>query len=413
MFKHITRGINKLVKFCEGDKINSELLSAIFVYLMITPIDAILYLQWINTMQNYTWVSGAIIYPMFGFLFFAIPTLIMKNKKYILNKMSQCCVISNNILDIFDKSVEEITDEQINYPKKELIQIGCMDSIGSILGALSAPFISIMLNVIFGKLTLPLTMFASYFFLNKKYKKYHYIGVATTIFGILVASIPKFYMTNTKTNPIWLILYILSLIPSVFSYIIKEKYMQKYKNANSWYMNTYISIYQILIGLCSLIFLKFPIPNLYVNNINKYMKNALECQFFGIENDCKYSLLYLFVFQIFGTIANQLMFTIIRKGSAVIFIMINTIKTPITALMGFFLIYFRVITYTKEQKFVITWLDIVSLILIIIGAVLYTSSKEKLNIENDKYKFLIETVDDYDSDDQKENEIILNSVGNC
>lgn len=410
MFKPITSRINKLVRLFDGEKINSELLTAILMYLIITPVDAILYMQWINTMSEYTWMAGAVIYPLFGLFFFAIPTMIMQNKKYILDRMKSSRYIPAIISDKFNIYCNEITQEQLEYPKIQLAQIGSMDSMGSILGALSTPFISIMLNVIVGKLTLPMTMFTSYIFLGKRYKKYHYLGVTTTMFGILVAAIPKLYLHNTNTEPIWLLLFICSLIPGVASYIIKEIYLTQYKDADSWYMNTIISIYQVGIGICSLALLKLPIPTLYVADMGKYVGDSLRCQFYS----CKYSLLYLLTFQVFGTIANILMFKIIRKGSSVTFIMINTIKTPITALMGFFLIYFRVITYTQEQKFVITWLDIISLILIIIGAVQYTSAKEKINddiVQDDKYKLLESIEQDVDSDDEKQ--ILLNEIIEC
>lgn len=405
MFKPITSRVNKIVRFFDGEKINSELLSAILLYLIITPIDAILYMQWINTMSDYTWIAGAVIYPLFGLIFFAIPTLIMQHKKYILDKLPTC------IAEKFDKNIEEITQDQINYPKFQLVQIGSMDSASSILGALSAPFISIMLNVIVGKLTLPMTMLTSYIFLGKRYKKYNYLGVITTMFGIFVAAIPKLYLHNTNTDPIWLLIYVCSLIPSVASYIIKELYLTQHTNANSWYMNTIISVYQVFIGICSLALLKLPIPSFYVADMGKYISGSINCQIIG-----RYSLLYLLTFQIFGTVANILMFKIIKKGSSVIFIMINTIKMPITALMGFFLISFRVITYTEEQKFIITWLDIVGLILIIIGACLYTSTKEKTidDVPQDnKYKLLetLEHNDDSDSDDEKQ--ILLREIVEC
>lgn len=407
MFKPITSRINKLVRLFDGEKINPELLTAIMMYLIITPIDAILYMQWINTMSEYTWMAGAVIYPLFGLLFFAIPTVIMQNKKYILDKMKSSQYVPVVVANKFDMYVDEITQEQMEYPKFQLAQIGSMDSMGSILGALATPFISIMLNVIIGKLTLPMTMFASYFFLNKKYKKYHYLGVITTMFGILVSAIPKLYLHNTNTEPIWLLLFVCSLAPGVVSYIIKEIYLTQYKNADSWYMNTIISIYQVCIGICSLALLKLPIPTLHVADMGKYIGDSLQCQFYS----CKYSLLYLLMFQVFGTVANILMFKIIRKGSAVTFIMINTIKTPITALMGFFLIYFRVITYTAEQKFVITWLDIISLILIIIGAIQYTSVKEKTNDIAENYKLLDDL--ECDDDDDDEQQIVLNQITEC
>jgi hypothetical protein len=192
-------------------------------------------------------------------------------------------------------------------------------------------------------------------------------------------------MSNSSTNPAWMIGFICSLVPGVASFIIKESYLKKYKNANPWYMNTIICVFQIGIGIMSLILIKLPIPSVYVDDFGLYIKNSLLCQFAGVNSmdgdNCKYSLLYLLMFQIFGTAANILMFTIINEGSAVMFIMFNTLKTPITALMGFFLIYYNVISYTKEESFVITWLDVVSLVLVCIGSGFYAIKKEIIKKE--------------------------------
>lgn len=356
--------------------------TAIIAYLLITPIDAILYLQWINTMANYKWIAGGVICPVLGFLFFFFPTLFLLYKKQIISFFDTKCH-KNFVSDYVTynlKSMEGIKKHSMNYPNFELAQIGCMDSLGGIMSALSIPFISIMLNVITSKLVLPLTMIASYIFLKKRYFLSHYFGVGLTIFGVLVAAIPKLVIGNSSTNPAWMMVFICSLIPGVASFIIKESYLKKYKDSNPWYMNTIICVFQIGIGIMSLVLIKLPIPGVYVDDFGLYIKNSLSCQFAGVNSmdgdNCKYSLLYLLMFQIFGTAANILMFTIINEGSAVMFIMFNTLKTPITALMGFFLIYYNVISYTKEESFVITWLDVVSLVLVCIGSGFYAMKKE-------------------------------------
>lgn len=148
-------------------------------------------------------------------------------------------------------------------------------------------------------------------------------------------------------------------------------------------MNTIISIFQVGVGLLTLPFVMLPIPGLGVDpeNFGSYISNSLKCQLGGINStdgdDCKFSLLYLLLFQLFGTIANILMFTIIREGSSVTFIMINTLKTPITALMGFFLIYYNLIKFTEGESFVLTWLDVISLVFVLIGSIFYSLNKEQ------------------------------------
>ena len=344
------------------NKLNPALVTAILTYLIITPIDAILYLQWINSMTNYRWICGGIIYPFFGFLFFAVPTLYKMYKK----------------------------DINLNCSINELAKIGLMDSLGSVLTALVIPFISIMLNVIVSKLVLPMTMVASYIFLNKRYLWTHYLGICITIFGIIVASVPKLLMDDDNTNALAMIIFVISLIPSVASFVIKENYLKENFDANSLYMNTIISGFQIMVGVFTLPLVMLPLPGLNVkpNEFGQYISNALSCQFGGINStegdNCQYSFLYLIAFQLFGTIANLLMFTIIREGSSVTFIMVNTLKTPITALMGFFLIYYNVVKFTEGESFIITWLDVVSLIFVLIGSIFYGFNKE---IELDQYAY--------------------------
>lgn len=355
MFEWIDNLVYNLKQKLYVNKLNPALVSAIVAYLVITPIDATLYIQWLNSMTNYKWVAGGLIYPFFGLLFFAIPTAW---------KMWQ-------------------NDLNTNCPVGDLAKIGLMDSLSSIMAALTIPFISIMLNVIVSKLVLPMTMIASYFVLRKKYLWTHYAGVLITIFGVLSAAVPKFVYETDSPNGTAMFFFVCSLIPGVASYIIKEMYLKENPDADSWYMNTIISVFQVAIGFITLPLVMLPIPGLGVNpeHFGTYIGNALKCQLGGINSeegdDCRFSFMYLILFQLFGTAANILMFTIIREGSSVIFIMINTLKTPITALMGYFLIYYNVIKFSESESFVLTWLDVVSLVFVLIGSVFYAMNGEK------------------------------------
>lgn len=355
MPQHINNLANMFNDILYANKLNPTLVTAIIAYLIITPIDAVLYLQWINSISNYKWFGSAIIYPFFGLLFFTVPTLYKMYKN----------------------------DININCTTTDLAKIGLMDSLASIMTALSIPFISIMLNVVVSKLVLPMTMIASLIFLKKKYLWSHYTGVVITLFGILAAAVPKFLLDNVdKINPAAMTVFVCSLIPGVASFMIKEVHLKENPNVDSWYMNTIIFIFQVIVGFLTLPLVMLPLPglNVYPEHFGSYISNSLNCQFGGVNtlegDNCRFSFLYLIVFQLFGTISNILMFTIIREGSSVIFIMINTLKTPITALMGFFLIYYNVIKFTEGESFVITWLDVISLIFVLIGSVFYALNKE-------------------------------------
>ena len=73
----------KIRKRLADYSLSPVLVTAVISYLIITPADAILYLQWINSMYNYKWIAGGLIFPVFGFLFFAVPTAYKLYKKEI------------------------------------------------------------------------------------------------------------------------------------------------------------------------------------------------------------------------------------------------------------------------------------------------------------------------------------------
>ncbi len=343
------------------NKLNSVLVMAIIAYLALTPIDAVLYIEWLNTMTNYKWIAGSLIYPFFGLLFFTVPTL-YKMWKGELNT---------------------------NFPIYDLAKIGLMDSLGSIMAALTIPYVSIMLNVIISKLVLPMVMGTSYFVLKKRYVWTHYIGVAITIFGVMTAAIPSLVSGNDNTNGAAMFFFICSLIPGVASYIIKEMYLKENPDADSWYMNTVISLFQVGVGLLTLPLVMLPIPGLNIkpDNFGLYLSNSLKCQLGGTNtmdgDDCKLSFMYLLLFQLFGTAANILMFVIIKHSSSVTFIMINTLKTPITAMLGFAIIYYNLIKITEGESFTFTWLNVLGLVFVLIGSIFYGLNKEKTDGEQE------------------------------
>ena len=118
---------------------------------------------------------------------------------------------------------------------------------------------------ILDKLSLPLILLGSIFVLKKKYKKNHYLGVFLTLYAVMVSFLPSF--SNGKYSHPWaLILFILSLVPGVISYIFKEKYLND-KPINEWWMNLWISIWQFIFG-----FVTFPIMLIPLKAVSEYFQ---------------------------------------------------------------------------------------------------------------------------------------------
>lgn len=334
----------------------SPLYLSIMCLLLFTSIDYVLYVNWIDSMKNYNWYAGSFIFPLIGCLFFWIPTWYLMYIKNI-----------------------NLSNEK-NIPMKNLFYIGSLDSLNAIAGTLATPFLTITTMTITDKLVLPLTMIASYYILGRRYTKWHYLGVFLTIYGIMEAFVPDF-TGNKNNNYLWLFIYIIGIIPGVASYCCKEIFLKnKQHEYNIWWLNSWISIWQLLFGFITFPVLFIPLPppignRITVNNVPEYFINATKCQFGGInsinEDNCQYSLLLFILYQVINTLINILMFKIIRQGSSVIFIIVNALKTPITSWLG------SMPSLAGAHARPISVADFFSFIIIFVGTLVYNDQKEK------------------------------------
>ena len=86
------------------------------ILVVITPLDYILYIRWLDGMTNYKWFASSFIFPLFGILFFYLGVLYLKMR-----------------------NVEIVTCKQ-----KPLAVMGVLDGIRSLLQSFSAPYLSII-----------------------------------------------------------------------------------------------------------------------------------------------------------------------------------------------------------------------------------------------------------------------------
>lgn len=358
--------ITQLFNRVKPKAINMPLVLSMLSYLILTPIDSIIYIQWINSLINYKWLSGAIVFPLIGTLFFYAPMLWYKWKG-------------------------QLTKESRDIHQKYLFILAIFDSSSSIMASLTVPYISILIMIILGRMSLPLTMIFSYFMLNRRYFWNHYVGVGLTLVGVILTIAP--YVSGNEqvqgNSPGAIIVYLISIIPGVLSYIYKERFLKGKKNLNIWWMNSWISLWQFVVGLLTIPLLFIPIPYTYLppNTFGDYLKNGLNCQFGGVNHynndNCHLAFLWLVLYQIISTIANILMFLILRHGSSLIFLVLATLKTPITGFLGYILMSYNLIYTTDAQKVSIHPTDYVSLLFIIAGSIVYNLKSEYTAIKKD------------------------------
>lgn len=289
------------------------------VYLILllscTSIDYLLNVRWINSMKNYTVISGSILFPLFGLIFFYIPTLYL----YLNNKLN---MTENN-----------------KVSRKDMIAIASFDGFNALLSTIPIPYLSIVIMSIVDKVNLPLVALSSFIFLGRRYYPSHYLGIFLTLYGILVSFIPNFMDNDIKLHFGWMFVYISSIIPGTASYIYKEKRLKEV-DVSVWWMNSWICFYQLIIGFLFLPITILSSHTLSFSNFPQHMSEAFKCQFAGINSNpgdkCQDAFLWFMLFNFISTISNILMFLIIQDGSAVLFIIIRTLKTPITSYLASF-----------------------------------------------------------------------------
>lgn len=289
------------------------------VYLILllscTSIDYLLNVRWINSMKNYTVISGSILFPLFGLIFFYIPTLYL----YLNNKLN---MTENN-----------------KVSRKDMIAIASFDGFNALLSTIPIPYLSIVIMSIVDKVNLPLVALSSFIFLGRRYYPSHYLGIFLTLYGILVSFIPNFMDNDIKLHFGWMFVYISSIIPGTASYIYKEKRLKEV-DVSVWWMNSWICFYQLIIGFLFLPITILSSHTLSFSNFPQHMSEAFKCQFAGINSnpgdECQDAFLWFMLFNFISTISNILMFLIIQDGSAVLFIIIRTLKTPITSYLASF-----------------------------------------------------------------------------
>ena len=346
--------------------------------IFITPLDYILYIKWIDSMEYYNWYASSFIFPLFGIFSFYVGTKYLENRGLITdeNKMEQ----------------------------RPLQYMGVMDGLNSTLGSIATPYLSIIVMTILDKFSLPLIVLSSIIFLKRGYLKNHYLGVFLTIYAIMVSYLPNF--GDGKFNEWWAtLLFIISLIPAVGSYILKERYLDN-KPIDIWWMNLWVCIWQFAFGLVMFPIMLIPFGeagknHIPMDNISEYLKGATVCQFtssnYGEHDHCENSLLLMICYQLISTLINVLMLYIIRKGSSTYFVIINSLKIPIQA----WLASYKQLAGPNYRP--INTNDLFSFLLLIIATFVY-NDQDEIKYEK-KFKALITL-----EDDEYEDGLIMNET---
>lgn len=329
-----------------------KLLFYLILFLSTTCFDNVFYVRWMDIMTNYTLFAGGILFPLSGLLFFAIPMFYLKRK---------------------GKITPDNTSKIVNH--KDLFIIACFDSSNSIIQSIATPYLSVLSVTVFNRLSLVGIPIASKIFLDTKYRINHYLGIFLTIYAISITFIPDILEHKEIANG-WLLLYIFGILPSIGSFIYKEKRLAQ--NPDIWWFNTWVCLYQVIIGMIllpfNIIILSSHDDTYSFRNFDKQLTYGFMCQFADKNmqegDDCKGAFGWFMIYSLLSTIMNTLMLIIIREGSSVLFVITNTVKVPLTAFLG----SFSALAGKGTSK--ITIADIYAFILLIVGSIVYNYKNE-------------------------------------
>lgn len=337
---------------------HSKLLFYLILFITTTCFDSIINVRWLAAMDNYTLFAGAVLFPLSGILFFSIPMFYLK---YI------------------GKITYENTFKIVSH--KDLLIIAFFDSTSSILQSIATPYLSVINMSIYNRLTLIGIPVVSYFYLHKRYLVNHYLGIFLTVYGILISFIPNFLDHESMGNE-WVIIYILGIFPSICSFVYKEKKLKEHPEI--WWFNTWVCIYQLFVGTLLLPFNILLTKTSSFSGFGKQISDGIVCQFAGKNmqdgDHCEYALIWFLLFNVLVTFLNVLMFIIIREGSSVLFVITNTVKTPITSFLG----SFKVLAGKNTSKLTIA--DLFAFIMLIIGSLVY-NWKDEIKLPSINFKY--------------------------
>ncbi|ETW03084.1 hypothetical protein, variant [Aphanomyces invadans] len=248
------------------------------------------------------------------------------------------------------------------------------------------------LSNVLGQVSLPITMILSRCLLQTQYKRAHVVGAILVLYGAFVCMIPIFRgevaLNSPDPSALWILLYIVSCIPSAGANVYKEIGM-KDVDLDVWYANAWISFYQVFWGLLTAWTIRLPAfsdPPVAWSDFPSYVASAHNCffgnptTFNGVTSTCGGDIFTTYIqYIVFNIVFNLLMMYVFREGSSVLFVISSAVCLPLTDILYMVPVLAGPLA---AQKFTI--FDGFALFVIIVGMVVYHSEKEEQGVGKDR-----------------------------
>lgn len=168
----------------------------------------------------------------------------------------------------------------------KFIVVSMLDGITILLRYLPTLYMDSELQVLLSQIGLPATLAFSWFYLGRRYRLTHYLGVITVILGVCVALIPS--MDELAKGPpnafvVWVIMMMVSTIPGAFSKVYQERWLYRYQLDPIYFLAwtaLFQTLWSVMMLMIPLIPIPAPAPYVPINKFGDLVVDSFAC-FFG------------------------------------------------------------------------------------------------------------------------------------
>jgi len=334
-------------------------------------------------------------------IFQKLQTVPMQEYPFFLSLLTTFIYIPTSFAYIIPmmKWGKQITREQQMIPKYKFAIMGLLDGIAGVMQVFAVTYISSGgLIILLMQSAIPISMIITRVMLKTVYKVWHYIGSVIVLIGIGAALLPLFipelkpepYTTTTMApgtpaptafsipEGVWIGVLLASCIPMALSSVYKEKALGE-ADIDVVYLNGWVAVFQALVTLV------FAIPSGYAQSppisyseLPANIVNGFKCYIgrtvAGAVVDCSDSPLFVNIYMGFNILYNIFIIFILKYGSSNILYLAMTIMVP----LGNVAFALKFVPQARPMSA----LDIVGLLVILFGLVIYRFSGPIIDLYN-------------------------------
>jgi len=257
-------------------------------------------------------------------------------------------------------------------PIKYFIIMGFMDGLGNILGLIAAPNIDGVLISLLSQTIVIFSIICSLLILRARYTYWQLFSAMLVLIGGIISLAPQF-VHGINAKLLFSIITAVSTLPNAISFTLKELVFKEREKEGMdlFIVNSHGSLFQLIfqplfIPLCIVLGVTNGI------SLDQYIADGMRC-FVGITpeglapNTCQYSLITYLIYIVINLTFNILLLLLVKKATSLLSFMALKAILPISVVL--FLIPWPIIGPST-----ISWAEITSLIVILIGLALYRAT---------------------------------------